>query len=151
MINHSKNEGPDEASKIPVSTLFRWFLYDIDDNPDQCSHIFGLTPVSDEGHGKETADSVERLDRIDDLIEFLNLYSNMTAQYVVANQGEELRKIANLSDDEFKKESDKLAKIYMQVTFSGLIAAFSSAAELGLITLEGAIAELTVKEQDDNE
>jgi hypothetical protein len=85
------NGDGEEVTKVPLTTLYRWYMYDMSvDSPNKYLDIFGITPVSEEGDDKEREDSDIRTDNITPLIPFLNLYSNMNAQYVFEMQKEEL-------------------------------------------------------------
>lgn len=129
--------------KIPLTTLFRWYMYDMNvDEPNKHTQIFGLTPVSEEGDEKERQESEQRSDQIDPLLEFLNLYANMNARYIFEMQKSDLLDAPGMTEEKIRAEAAKIQAFYRQITFAGLVTSFSSAIELGLVTVNGSYAEI---------
>jgi hypothetical protein len=129
--------------KIPLSTLFRWYMYDMNvDEPNKHTKVFDLTPVSPEGDEKERQESDLRSDQVEPLLSFLNLYANMNARYIFEMQKAELLDAPEMTEEKLKGESAKIQAFYRQITFAGLVTTFSSALELGLITVNGSYAEI---------
>lgn len=133
------HEGHEHRSdRIPVSMLFRWYMYDMDvKNPNKLGKVFNLSPVSEEGDEKERQDGTARIARIKPLVPFLNLYSNMNAQYVYETQRKALLKMPGMTEEILETQADEIQKFYQNLTFAGLLTAFSAAAELELIDLNG--------------
>lgn len=132
-----------ELSKVPLTTLYRWYMYDMnDESPNAHLGIFDITPVSEEGDQKEREESEARTDRLDSLLPFINLYSNMNAQYIFEMQKQDLIQSGAISSEKLDEEHASLKKLYKQITFSGLLTMLSSAIELGLLRTDGAITDI---------
>lgn len=140
-----KEENSDDAevTKVPLTTLYRWYMYDMNvETPNKHLDIFHITPVSDEGDEKEREDSDLRTDMVSPLIPFLNLYANMNAQYVFEMQKDELLSMPGMTLNRLETETGSLKQFYRQITFAGLLTAFSSAIELGIVQLDGSMTGL---------
>jgi hypothetical protein len=140
-----KNDGSDdtEVTKVPLTTLYRWYMYDMNvDTPNKHLDIFHITPVSEEGDEKEREDSDLRTDNVGPLIPFINLYANMNAQYVFEMQKDELLAMPGMSLSKLEAETGALKQFYRQISFAGLLTAFSSAIELGIVQLDGSMTGL---------
>lgn len=128
----------DEVHQLPLTTLFRWYLYDMEaTDPNKSAEIFDLMPVSQEGDDKEREDSEIRLYNIEPLMSFINLYSNMNAEYIFETQKLDLLKMPNVSEEMLENEINKLKALYSTITYAGLTTAISAAVELRLISLNG--------------
>ncbi len=148
MSNNEENfdwisRGSHNLHKVPVSTLLRWFLYDVnsDDAMENIS-IFNLTPISSEGDEKELSDSNNRLDAISEILPLLNFYANATAEYAYAMNKQHMSAIADLPKEVMDAAEEALKDFYVNVTFSALVSAFASAAELRIINLNGTHTEI---------
>jgi hypothetical protein len=129
--------GEIEISKIPLTTLYRWYMYDMNvDNPNQHLDVFDITPVSEEGHEKELEESGIRTDKLSPLIPLINLYSNMNAQYVFEMQKQDLIDAGLITIEKLENDKGSLKQLYKQITFSGLLTMLSSAVELGLVHID---------------
>jgi len=129
--------------KIPLTTLFRWYMYDMNvDEPNKHTKVFDLTPVSPEGDEKERQESEARSDQIEPLLSFLNLYANMNARYIFEMQKADLLDAPDMTEAKLKNESATIQAFYRQITFAGLVTTFSSALELGLVTINGSYTEI---------
>jgi len=135
-ISHNDDDGPYEVSKIPVTTLFRWFLYDIssEDAPDY-AHIFGLTPVSEEGHLKEQNDSDSRVEEIADLTPLLTFYATATAEFAFNLHRLKMNKIDGITNDMIDASEEAFKEFYYHMVFAGLLGSFSAMRELDIIKL----------------
>lgn len=132
-----------ELSKVPLTTLYRWYMYDMnDEEPNKHLGVFDITPVSQEGDEKEREESDVRTERLAPLIPFMNLYANMNAQYIFEMQKQDLIESNVISAEKLEEDHASLKKLYKQITFSGLLTMLSSALELGLITTDGAITDI---------
>lgn len=121
------------SKDIPVSHLTRWFLYDtglID--PNEVVHLLNLTPVSDEGDDKESEDSDIRIGNIIDMIPFLELMSDITAEVITAIQVKEIMEMDE-GEDKIEQQMEVMKSLYKVIGLSALVSSFSSAVELGLI------------------
>lgn len=132
-----------EMSKVPLTTLYRWYMYDMnDESPNAHAGVFDITPVSEEGDEKEREESDIRTERLADLIPFINLYANMNAQYIFEMQKKDLVESQVISAEKLDEDHASLKKLYKQITFSGLLTMLSSALELGLLQTDGAITDI---------
>jgi len=135
-ISNSDDSG--DLHRVPISTLFRWYLYDtLGDEANNHIDVFQLTPVSEEGNDKEIEDSESRLSAIEPLLSFITLYSNMNAQCSFEAHRKEMLKIPGITEDMVNSGSETLKEFYSTLTFNGLLAAFSAAVDLKLIKMHG--------------
>lgn len=123
-----KHEIGIETSEIPMTTLFRWFLYDTGlDDANKLAELVGLNRVSEEGDAKEQEDSDLRLSRLYSLMSYIDAISDMTADTFVAMQ--EGKDPDGLTDEE--TEASRI--IYKAVGMSTLIGALSIGLDLGIL------------------
>jgi hypothetical protein len=142
-------EGVGEIHQVPVTTLFRWYLYDtVGSDANKNIGIFNLSPVSEEGHEKEQDDSDNRLFNIDALLPFLTIYANMNAEFSFEAHRKEMLKIPGVDESMLESSSTTLKEFYSNLTFNGLLATISAAVELNLIKLHGTYTGL---KETDNE
>lgn len=128
----------DEIEKVPVSTLFRWFLYDMgEDSPNQFASTFSIATVSEEGDQKEREESDKRTERLNPLLDFFNLYASMNAQYIYETQKADFLDMPDISPEDAEKESSVFKTFYSNISFDAVMGTFSAALELGLIRLNG--------------
>lgn len=117
-----------ETSEVPMTTLFRWFLYDTGlDDANKLAKVVGLTCVSEEGDKKEKEDSNLRLSEIYNLLPYIDAVSSMTADTFVA-----LHK-GKIGSDLTEEEAESSKIIYKAISMSSLIGAFSIGLNLGII------------------
>jgi hypothetical protein len=125
------------SKDIPLTHLMRWFLYDtglID--PNEIVNRLNLTPVSDEGDIKEEEDSDIRMANIAELIPFLELMSDITADAIVAIQIQDIEESLGPDAEQIVHEMTVMSSLYKVVGLSALVSAFSAAAELGMISTD---------------
>lgn len=139
------------SQELPMSTLFRWYCYDLKvENPNRIAEAYGLTPISDEGEQMEKKDSLMRTIKLMPYLPFLETMSEINAMVIAESQNQGLMELlkdsTDTSEEELEELMDKIINIYKALTMSGLIAAFSSALELGLVSNE--IGWFTTKETD---
>lgn len=123
------------SKDVPLTHLMRWFLYDtglID--PNEIATRLNLTPVSDEGNVKEEEDSDYRMEAIADLLPFIELMAEITADAITAIQVKDIEE--SLEDDasQVKHEMTIMRQMYKVVALSSLISSFSAAVELGILS-----------------
>jgi hypothetical protein len=131
---------PKGVERIPLSTLYRWYLYDTHPgtNPNKYNHLFELLPVSDEGHQKESEDSDARLDKIAPLASFLQFYANATSEFVVELNKDTFTRFSGVKDQGEKDHYiEVLKESYSINAYYALVSAFSSAVDLGLVKVHG--------------
>lgn len=123
-----KHEIGIETSEIPMTTLFRWFLYDTGlDDANKLAELVGLNRVSEEGNVKEQEDSDLRLSRLYSLMSYIDAISDMTADtFVAMHEGKDPD---GLTDEE--TEASRI--IYKAVGMSTLIGALSIGLDLGIL------------------
>lgn len=139
------------SQELPMSTLFRWYCYDLKvENPNRIAEAYGLTPISEEGEQMEKKDSLMRTIKLMPYLPFLETMSEINAMVIAESQNQGLMELlkdsTDTSEEELEELMDKIINIYKALTMSGLIAAFSSALELGLVSNE--IGWFTTKETD---
>jgi hypothetical protein len=138
-----------EIHQVPITTLFRWFLYDTaGPEANENIGIFDLSPVSEEGHEKEQEDSDNRLFAIEALIPFLTIYANMNAEFSFEAHRKEMLKIPGVDESMLESSSTTLKEFYSNLTFNGLLAAMSAAVELSLIKTYGTYTGIKEKDNE---
>lgn len=131
-------EDEEGLSRVPLTTLYRWFMYDMNvEDPNEHLDVFDITPISEEGDEKERQDAEDRAERIEDLLPFLNLYANLTAQYIFEMQKSELIGMQGVPEEKLELEAGKIKSFYRTVSLAALMTTFSSAVELGIVSFEG--------------
>jgi hypothetical protein len=127
-FRRKKQEVGIETAEVPMTTLFRWFLYDTGlDDANKLAELVGLNRVSEEGNAKEQEESDLRLSRLYSLMSYIDAISDMTADTFVALQ--------NGKDPEAlsEEETESSRIIYKAVGMSTLIGALSIGLDLGIL------------------
>ena len=138
-----------EVHQVPITTLFRWYLYDtVGEDANKNIGVFDLSPVSEEGHEKEQDDSDSRLLAIDALIPFLTIYANMNAEFSFEAHRKEMLKIPGIDESMLESSSSTLKEFYSNLTFNGLLAAMSAAVELNLVKPYGIYTGIKEKDNE---
>jgi len=144
----SNNDGYHKMQKLPITTLYRWYLYDvIGEEANKNISLFNLSPVSEEGNEKELEDSEERLIEISPLLPLIKLYADMNATYTYEVQSKELLKTDGVTPELLAASSKSLKEFYSTMAFNGILSLLSSAVELDLVELHGTFTGL--KETDE--
>jgi hypothetical protein len=142
-------EDAGELHQVPITTLFRWYLYDtIGPDANENIKVFSLSPISEEGHEKEQEDSDNRLFAIEALLPFLTIYANMNAEFSFETHRKEMLKIPGIDENMLESSSDTLKEFYSTLTFNGMLAAMSAAVELDLIKMHGMYTGLKEKDHE---
>ena len=145
----SMAEGKGEIHQVPITTLYRWYLYDIvGDDANKHINVFDLSPVSSEGNDKELEDSETRLSNIDAMLPFLNLYANINAEYSFEIHKAEMMKIQGITESMIESSSDNLKEFYSNIAFNALTSAVSAAVELKLLELHGVFTGIKEKDNE---
>jgi hypothetical protein len=132
----SYNDDFPEIQKIPISTLFRWFLYDVSsDEAPKYSYLFNLTPVSEEGDLKEQYDSDIRLDNISEIVPLLDFYATATSQFAFNLHRIKMAKLENVTSDMIDASEEAFKEFYYNMIFAGILSSFSALSELKIIKL----------------
>ena len=125
------------SETLPLSTLFRWYCYDLQvENPNRFSDAYGLTPISSEGEEMEKRDSYLRMLRVVPFFPYLETIAEINAMVLSENQNQALLKMFKengLPEKDIDEIMPNVMDIYKGITMSGLISAFSSAIQLGLV------------------
>jgi len=117
------------SNKIPLSTLIRWYCYDLGiEEPNHLFRAFDLMPVSEEGEEYEMGESETRVDEIVGLLPFFEMIAAINAKAISTIQ------LQDIETEEVSEIEPKLMEgLYQQVSFAALVAAFSAALELGFL------------------
>lgn len=125
------------SKDIPLTNLMRWFLYDTGlINPNEIASRLNLTPVSDEGDIKEEEDSDNRMGAVAELIPFIEIMADITADAITAIQVKDIEESLEEDGAQITHEMTIMRQMYKVVALSALISAFSSASELGIISTD---------------
>lgn len=145
-----RSDKPDDSwvsKAVPVTTLARWYMYDLDvTDANKLAVALNLTPVSEEGDEKERQDADVRIRRLESITPFMSTMAEINSRAVFQVQrnelSEELREHLRGSGPEL----DQLIKFYERMSFAAILSSFSSAAELGLIQIAGKFTSKEVGE-----
>jgi len=134
------------TNSIPVTTLVRWYMYDAGvDTPNTVVKEFDMTPASEEGEQKEEEDSRARIARVLPLFPFIAVMAEINAKTISTIQKQQLFE-SGTDLSKLEKEYEFMKEFYEQVGFSGLVTAFSAAAELGLVEITGTFSDIEKRE-----
>ena len=130
-----KDEYEIVTSQIPMTTVYRWYIYDTvpDANANEIAVSLGLNPISPEGEAKEREDSEERLLQVQELFPFVETISELSAKVMTSIHLKELDGIDSEDKDIILQNVDSMASVYKAIAFSTLIGAFSIGINLGMI------------------
>ncbi|NBW11508.1 MAG: hypothetical protein EBR82_26105 [Caulobacteraceae bacterium] len=144
------NNDDGQEQSIPLHTLLRWYLYDVaGDDAINREKIFGLSPVSKEGHQKELEESEKRIDKIEDLLPLLTFYSIKTAEYAFAMHKDSFKSIPGISEEMLNDSEEALTSFYTNMAFSALLSSFASLNELGIIKVKHVEAKIKEVKKDE--
>lgn len=130
------------VTQVPMSTLARWYFYDAGlEEPNKMASLVGMIPVSSDGNEKEEEASDIRLTKILPLLPFLQTISDINARSIATLQFDHYKTEHQIDEQQLVEEKEHIEDMYRQVGYSALIAAFSSAVELGIISNETLIGE----------
>lgn len=142
------------SNEIPVSTVFRWFLYDteLSEDVNELAELIGLSPISDEGDEKERQDSESRVNEVAPMFNFLESMAEVSSRAVVAIHLSSMEKEGLIvSDDIAEEQTDAMYSVYKGVAMAALLGAFSVAIELGMVTKNLVHSDVFNLESDDDE
>ena len=133
--------------KIPLSTLIRWYCYDLGiDDVNSLVKSFNLMPVSQEGEEYEQDKSQKRMDEIVDLMPYFQMVAEINAKAISTIQLQDVE-----TDDVADIEPELMEGLYRQVSFAALIAAFSAALEIGILNRSYGFLSLHSEEEEKDE
>lgn len=133
----SRDADDSAVQTLPVSTLIRWFIYDIGfEHPNDLATKLALLPVSDEGDEKERADSTTRLVQLTTMVPFIQVMAAINAKAALELQAEvfEAVGIGFTSDS---PEYESLLNFYEKISLTAILTSLSSANQLGLVDIYG--------------
>lgn len=132
-----KEEPRTHSSAVPLSTVFRWYLYDTAlvelDEVNDMAEALGLSRISSEGEDMELAESELRMSEIEPLLPFLESMADMSAQLLTAVHIKEAIEQGTAEDSDLEASAEKLNVVYKAIALSTLIGTMSSAIYLGLV------------------
>jgi hypothetical protein len=116
------------SEEIPVSTILRWYCYDLDiEDTNNLVTEFNLIPVSEEGEEHERKESDERMKEVTQFFPFFDLMSEINSRAITALQ------LKELPTEMQEVGPEVLELMYKHVSLSALISSFSTAIALGLV------------------
>lgn len=134
------------SKDVPITSLMRWFLYDTGlIEPNEIASRLNLTPVSEEGDIKEEEDSNNRIEAISDLLPFIELMAQITADVVTAIQVKDIENSLEEQESQIAHELTVMRQMYKVVALSALLSTFSAAVELDIISTD-AIENMRMEE-----
>ena len=138
---------------VPVSTVYRWYLYDtgLTDDINGLAEMIGLNPISEEGEAKEKEESDERLENIDNLYPFLESIADLSAKVFTSVH---LKELSDNNGPELKlllENIEGMEAVYKAVALSTLMGAFSIANDLGIIHHDVLNADVLYLGDDEDE
>lgn len=132
-----KHEHRTHSSAVPLSTVFRWYLYDTAlvelDEVNDMAEALGLSRISSEGEDMELQESELRVAELDALLPFLESMADMSAQLLTAVHIKEAIEQGTANDDDLEASAEKISVVYKAIALSTLVGTFSSAIYLGLV------------------
>jgi len=147
-----------ETVNIPMTTIARWYLYDMDaEDPEKVAAALNLNPISPEGAEKEAQDSVARMTRVLPFEEFVGIMADVNAQAITAIRNKALRGLTALSEDDEDLSEDELEilneldeatyELFAQVSYTAILATLSIGFETGLFSPGTAYAHEVMKDE----
>lgn len=134
-FKRKKAEDEVVVNEIPLTTVFRWYLYDtgLVENINDLAEMVGLSRISEEGEEKELEDSEDRLKELKSLYNFIEAVSDMSSQVLTAIHLNEIVTSEGEDAENLEERGESMLQIYKAVALSTLIGAFSTSLSLGMI------------------
>ena len=134
-FRRKKDEYEVVTSEVPMTTVYRWYLYDtaMNENINELAEAVGLTPISKEGEAKELEDSEARLIEIQQLYPFIDSISDISAKVLTTLHVKEIDNLPDDTKENMLNALDDMFAVYKAVAFSTLIGAFSIGINLNMI------------------
>ena len=146
--NESEDDEGWVSKAVPVTTLARWYIYDMDaKNANKLAVELELTPVSEEGDEKERQDSDLRVERVIALTAFFATMAEINAKAIMQVQKSELPPQVQAAFEKHSHELEQLLHFYQSMSYAAIFSAFSSAAELGLVEISGRFTSTETNEE----
>lgn len=137
-----------------MSTLIRWFIYDVGYGDTGLEEVLNLSPVSEEGAEKELSDSDLRLDQLLPLLPYIDAMGDIASSVLSVIALDSAEDNETLKDENLEKIAEMLKNLYQSISLSSILGAFSVAKALGLIeitAISGEVKDLHLDEGDDDE
>jgi len=133
-----------ESIEIPMSTLARWYLYDMQiENPEVIASDLGLVNISEEGSEKERQDSDDRIAMLSGVSEFAEMMAEINASVIGAVKSRIVEECISNGTLELDEEELELLYDQMELTddlshsigLSAIMATLSIGINTGLLQL----------------
>ena len=134
--NEESSEFTTEELNVPVSTLFRWALYDMSiKNPNRFAEAAGFTPISKEGEEMEKRESEERLAKLVPYTDFIDLMASIAGEIIAESFAGLLSKY-DIPELDIDSEEEKTLMFEMNtlVALHAIIPTLSAGIELGILS-----------------
>ncbi|CAB4174578.1 hypothetical protein UFOVP965_56 [uncultured Caudovirales phage] len=131
------------SHEVPISTIFRWYLYDTDlgEDPSALAESVGLSRISEEGEAKEREDSDLRLEAVVPLLPFLDMIATISADAMAGYRASTFPEV-----EESEEDINMRKTFYKAIASSSLVGAMSIGLDLGVIETSTVITALEKKE-----
>jgi hypothetical protein len=133
-----------ESIELPMSTLARWYLYDMQiENPEVIASDLGLVNISEEGSEKERQDSDDRIAMLSGVSEFAEMMAEINASVIGAVKSRIVEECISNGTLELDEEELELLYDQMELTddlshsigLSAIMATLSIGINTGLLQL----------------
>jgi hypothetical protein len=144
------NEDVIESGVVPISTLFRWALFDLGiKSPNSYADSAGFNPISEEGAEVEERDSVNRILSLAAYKDFITTMATINAEIGASSHYTTLVDSGFLPDDiNLDEVKERITDLYYSLSASAIVSALSAALSLGIVVNPGAyVLEDTSHEQ----
>ena len=122
--------------QVPMSTVCRWYLYDIGlvEDVNGMAELLGLNRISLEGEEMEREESDARMRNIEPLFPFLDSIADFSSQLLTTIHMKEIvDSNPDVDADDLSKKAGDMSSIYKAAALSSLIGGISAAVDLGLL------------------
>lgn len=139
---------------LNLSNIVRWYLYDLEVvDANEIAKRLGLSPISAEVEEKEIEHSDERMSELIELLPFIDAMADVNARVLVSVQRDKSQEMVDKSKGGLNLEilEQNLTDSFRQISFSALVAAFSTGLELGMISQGTKNFSLEGDEEEDDD
>lgn len=133
----------DDVGYIPMSTLMRWYLYDMDVvDREELAQKFELPPISQEGIEMEILDSKARMAVVEKYTDFVKGLAEINGYIINEIHSATLREKLELLRDEFGDDVDDMYEelteettiFFDQISFAAIMFGLSVGFAVGLLS-----------------
>jgi hypothetical protein len=134
------DENTIESGVVPISTLFRWALFDLGiKSPNSYSDTAGFSPISEEGAEVEERDSANRILSLSAYKHFITTMATINAEIGASSHYKTLVDSGFLPDDmDLEEVRERINDLYYSLSASAIVSALSAALSLGIVVNPGA-------------